>query len=169
MCIRDRTYDPDSAEAKELDAGFRVLERARAALAEPEPVGLSPREVEAQDAFTQLRDEILSLSDGVEVNEVLGIIDNYTPEWVWRDRPVAEPEPLPDTDVMRRLLSAPMDSRGYVDLRPGRAALAETEPVGPTDKELHQLWQELYSFHDGPASGDVAEIARAVLARWGRP
>jgi hypothetical protein len=43
---------------------------------------LSPREVEAQEAFTQLRDEVLALSDGVEVNEVLGIIDNHTPEWV---------------------------------------------------------------------------------------
>ena len=44
--------------------------------------GLSAKEVEAQHAFTQMRDEILNLSDGVEVNEVLGIIDNYTPEWV---------------------------------------------------------------------------------------
>jgi len=50
-----------------------------------------------------------------------------------------------------------------------RAALAQPEPQGPTDKELHQLWQELYSFHDGPTSGEVAEIARAVLTRWGRP
>jgi len=46
--------------------------------------------------------------------------------------------------------------------------LAEPEPVGPTTDELHQLWQELYSFHDGPTSGDVEEIARTVLARWGR-
>jgi hypothetical protein len=30
-----------------------------------------------------LRDEVLNLSDGLEVNEVLGIIDNHTPEWVW--------------------------------------------------------------------------------------
>jgi hypothetical protein len=43
---------------------------------------LTPREVEAQEAFTQLRDEVLNLSDGVEVNEVLGIIDNHTPGWV---------------------------------------------------------------------------------------
>jgi len=48
----------------------------------PPPEPLSPKEVEAQEAFTQLRDEILDLSDGLEVNEVLGIIDNYTPEWV---------------------------------------------------------------------------------------
>lgn len=43
---------------------------------------LTPKEVEAQNAFTQMRDEILSLSDGLEVNEVLCVIDNYTPEWV---------------------------------------------------------------------------------------
>ncbi len=49
------------------------------------------------------------------------------------------------------------------------AALAQPEPQGPTDEELHQLWLDLYAFHDGPTSGDVAEIARAVLARWGRP
>jgi hypothetical protein len=49
------------------------------------------------------------------------------------------------------------------------AALSQPEPQGPTDQELHQLWQELYIFHDGPTSGDVAEIARAVLDRWGRP
>jgi hypothetical protein len=44
----------------------------------------------------------------------------------------------------------------------------QPEPQGPSDEELHQLWLELYAFHDGPTSGDVAEVARAVLARWGR-
>jgi hypothetical protein len=61
---------------------FELRRRARAALAQPEPVALSPKEVEAQEAFTQLRDEILHLSDGLEVNEVLGSIDYYTPKWV---------------------------------------------------------------------------------------
>jgi hypothetical protein len=60
-----------------------LLQQLSAPAPVAEPVGeLSPKEVEAQDAFTQLRDEVLNLSDGVEVNEVLGIIDNYTPEWV---------------------------------------------------------------------------------------
>ena len=46
----------------------------------------------------------------------------------------------------------------------------EPEPEGPTDEELHDLWLELYgSDPDGPTSGDVEVIARAVLARWGRP
>ena len=49
-----------------------------------------------------------------------------------------------------------------------RAVLSQPEPEGLTDEELHDLWLELYGFHpDGPTSGDVAVIARAVLARWG--
>jgi Zn-finger nucleic acid-binding protein len=60
----------------------RLIARARAALAQPVALELSPREVEAQDAFTQMRDVVLKLSDGLEVNEVLGIIDDHTPEWV---------------------------------------------------------------------------------------
>ena len=58
-------------------ASFQSLGQYRtallAALAQPEPVALSPKEVEAQEAFLQLRDKILHLSDGLEVNEVLGI------------------------------------------------------------------------------------------------
>ena len=50
-----------------------------------------------------------------------------------------------------------------------RAALAQPEPQEPTDEELHQLWLDLYAFHDGPTGGDVMEIARADLSRWGRP
>ena len=48
-----------------------------------------------------------------------------------------------------------------------KTALAQPEPQGPTDAELHQLWQNLYAFHDGPTSGDVAEISRTALQRWG--
>jgi len=50
-----------------------------------------------------------------------------------------------------------------------RAALATPPPEPPTDEELHQLWLDEYAFHsdDGPTSGEVAEIARAVLERWG--
>jgi hypothetical protein len=52
-----------------------------------------------------------------------------------------------------------------------RAALAQPEPQvpGPTDEELHQLWLELNEFHEGPTSGEVAEIAHTALARWSRP
>lgn len=59
----------------------------------------------------------------------------------------------------------PLHSVELVDR--ARAALATPPPEPPTDKELHQLWLDLYAFNDGPTSGDVAEIARAVLERWG--
>jgi hypothetical protein len=62
------------------------------------------------------------------------------------------------------------DSRPDCDIvARARACLSQPEPEGPTDEELNDLWLELYGFHDGPTSGDVAVIARAVLARWGRP
>ncbi len=54
-----------------------------AAIAQPAEVDqLTPKEVEAQECFTALRDKILNLNDGLEVNKVLHIIDNHTPEWV---------------------------------------------------------------------------------------
>ena len=54
-----------------------------AAIAQPAEVHqLTPKEVQAQECFTALRDEILNLHDGLDVNEVVHIIDNYTPEWV---------------------------------------------------------------------------------------
>jgi hypothetical protein len=60
-----------------------LIRRAETALDQsPDAESLSPREVEAQEGFTEMRDEILNLSDGLEVNEVLRIIDKYTPEWV---------------------------------------------------------------------------------------
>jgi hypothetical protein len=37
-------------------------------------------------------------------------------------------------------------------------ALAQPELQGPTDKELHQLWQKLYGFHDGPTSGEANHV-----------
>jgi hypothetical protein len=60
-----------------------------------------------------------------------------------------------------------------------RAALAQPEPVAPTDEELEQL---LFDDHrsaiefscDTKAEGDIVidnhiDFARAVLARWGTP
>jgi hypothetical protein len=73
-----------------------------------------------------------------------------------------------ELDHYRQLL---MDDRreSHALATEARAYLAQPETEGPTDKELHQLWLELYAFFDGPTSGDVAEIARAALARWGTP
>jgi len=44
----------------------------------------------------------------------------------------------------------------------------KTEPKPPTDEELRQLWLDLYATNDGPTSGEVVVIARAVLERWGK-
>jgi hypothetical protein len=47
-----------------------------------------------------------------------------------------------------------------------RAALAQPEPQGPTDEELHDLWDQ-----EGPEADfqECRRFARAVLAKWGRP
>ena len=49
-----------------------------------------------------------------------------------------------------------------------RAALAAPEQ-GPTDEELYQFWFDHDLWDDDIGPGDVAAIARAALARWGRP
>jgi hypothetical protein len=50
-----------------------------------------------------------------------------------------------------------------------RAALAE-DPVGPTRKEVVDLYSEVMAAHDCQTLGEMAEhFARAVLARWGQP
>ena len=50
-----------------------------------------------------------------------------------------------------------------------RAALAQPVPEGPTDEELYQFWLNHDLWDDDIGPGDVAAIARAALARWGRP
>jgi hypothetical protein len=54
-----------------------------------------------------------------------------------------------------------------------RIALGEPEPEPlaqePTDDQLHQPWLELFVYNEGVSSGDVAQIVRAALARWGNP
>jgi hypothetical protein len=54
-----------------------------------------------------------------------------------------------------------------------RAALAQPEPVAPTDEELLELWKG-WNLGWDPQKGTVlmphpAEYARAVLAKWGQP
>jgi hypothetical protein len=54
------------------------------------------------------------------------------------------------------------------------AALAQPEPVAPTDEELLRLAAQAfdYAFVDGGVGGGESEFlayARAVLARWGTP
>jgi NTP pyrophosphatase (non-canonical NTP hydrolase) len=78
-CARLEMCDPYLGE----EAPHATASAQPAAIAQPAEVDqLTPKEIEAQECFTALRDEILSLNDGLEVNEVLRIIDNHTPEWV---------------------------------------------------------------------------------------
>ena len=76
----------------------------------------------------------------------------------------APPEDMADADLIN-------EARAYLAAPDEPAVPAGSEP---TDEELHDLWQELYGFYSaigsswgGPTRGDVAVIARAVLARWG--
>ena len=50
-----------------------------------------------------------------------------------------------------------------------RAALAESKPEEPTDKELAELYRKSY-YECENRQGDVAQVfaLRAVLARWGK-
>jgi hypothetical protein len=51
-----------------------------------------------------------------------------------------------------------------------RAALAQPEPQGPTQKEAVSLYSEVMAAHDCQTLGEMAEhFARAILSRWGRP
>jgi hypothetical protein len=51
-------------------------------------------------------------------------------------------------------------------LERARAALAE-QPVGPTDEELFEMFNENDWNHISPET--FADIARTVLAQWGQP
>jgi hypothetical protein len=48
-----------------------------------------------------------------------------------------------------------------------RAALAQPEPVAPTDEELWAVGDENFRANYYPT--DAIRFARAVLARWGQP
>jgi hypothetical protein len=77
-----RTMAAEFAARTPEEFALAVLARWGRPAVAPEAGELSPREVEAQEAFTEMRDEILSRSDGLGVNEVLSVIDNFTPDWV---------------------------------------------------------------------------------------
>jgi len=50
-----------------------------------------------------------------------------------------------------------------------RAALAQSEPEGPSDEELRDLWSWSASQDQGPWPTQQHCFAHAILARWGRP
>ena len=50
-----------------------------------------------------------------------------------------------------------------------RAALAQPEPVAPTDEELLEMWHSSDWFNEGATLREFISIARAVLACYGIP
>ena len=69
----------------------------------------------------------------------------------------------------RQAMSDPEMDGGLLRFR-ARAALAE-QPVGPTDEELRELYDEMRGEPGGGRSywAFLLDFARAVLARWGQP
>ena len=82
---RDHQAADYAREQSQPEEPSAPIDDARAALAAEPAEGLSPKEIEAQEAFTQMRDEVLGGVEGLnsdQANSILCIIDNYTPEWV---------------------------------------------------------------------------------------
>jgi hypothetical protein len=80
---------------------------------------------------------------------------------------------MPDPDykaLCAELIDATLSDDSHIDCvqiaRQARAALAQPEPVAPTDEELITMWATT-SYIDQPEGG--LALARAVLARWGTP
>ena len=64
------------------------------------------------------------------------------------------------------------DDRYAALIARARAALAQPEPVAPTDEELEGMWIEQYGYTDYSPAMSIfwfKDAARAVLARWGTP
>jgi hypothetical protein len=74
------------------------------------------------------------------------------------------------------LVSSWDDATGDVDfldladiMDRARAALAQPEPVGPTDEELLETVAEAVGYEHVPTDENCLSLARAVLARYARP
>jgi hypothetical protein len=141
-----RTTNPDDF----AENAAPIIGRMRAALAQPEPEGVEDRIAKLEADLDRERLRLAACG-------VVAMAD--TPESAAKARDMSpECHSASLADVIRQI-DALMELRD---------ALSQPEPEGPTEEELHDLWLELYGFHpDGPTSGDVAVIARAVLARWG--
>jgi len=118
-----------------------LVNRARAALAQPEPVGVTLANGEIQEwadsSWVVPLQEQRHDGDDWRIcfthEEFCDAIREALSRW---GNPTIQPER--DESVMDRLIAAPMDSRGYVDLRPGRAVSAQSEPEGVTDDEIDE-------------------------------
>jgi len=75
---------------------------------------------------------------------------------------LAQPEPV--GAAMKRLLEAPIDNRGYVDLR----ERSQPEPVRPTDEEI-EVACPFDSFHEPAEHHGWWSAIEWAEQHWGRP
>jgi len=174
------------------DRMSEAVKEARAALAQPEPVGVTDEE--AQELFNAIRVEILGTHFDKDV--VLG----YEPvrpgvfaravlaRW---GRPITE---LEDGEIdeeaatvipwlLEEAAQAADADQPYAagkltlaaQLLCERRALARPEPVGPTLDDIvelcadHEFMLGVEGANEEESAKGLLEIARAVLQRWGRP
>jgi hypothetical protein len=120
---------------------------------------LTPKETEAQECFAKLRDEILNLNDGLEVNEILSIIDDCAPTWAWLtvdEVAAAAAADASDRPGCPRELPTAEEVRTWLDEDPGvQKPVFLAGPDTPSDDFLAY-----------PAY-EVPDIILAALRRWG--
>jgi len=157
--VIDGDYAPDSLTLQPIKGS---MARARTALAQSEPVDDRVAELEAELERERLR---------LAACGVVAMAD--TPESAARARDMHPDYRSASLDDVIRQVDALMELR---------TALAQPEPVGPTDEEL-LFWAHFYGIDyvdiDRPSELDAEKapvrsdelriFARAVLTRWGRP
>jgi hypothetical protein len=175
----------DVAEVENPARFHALLDRARAALAQPEAIEPTDEDLEAwrQAAIAQFEASGYDIPASRTV-ALLAI------EWCRRRDlsaiapvPVSEqpgqPGPVAPTDEesfalwkqMESEMNEPPDWRDFDDFARAYAAhwgrpAPQPGPVAPTDEELDELWAEI---DGGGAIRAWQPYARAVLARWGSP
>jgi hypothetical protein len=142
-----------------------LLERARAELAKPEPEGVALADAEIQEwadsSWVVPLEEQRHDGDDWRIcfthEEFCDAIREALSRW---GNPTIQSER--DESVMDRLIAAPMDSRGYVDLRPGRTASAQPEPEEVTldcdeiDVPAYYRGDDVHVYEEGYTAGWAA-------------
>ena len=154
-----------------------VMDRARAALAEPDPVPVGTTRRVYFDMPSTIAECGGPCSEGGPEACDCGAL--------WRDEPVAEPEPVRPTDkellgwMLKAAASVPGGQcTGILDwdqeaIAAGRAVLARwgrlavPEPVNPTDEELMETYWQGTGLIRARTGSYILRGVRAVLTRWG--
>ena len=73
------------------------------------------------------------------------------------------------TWCIEKYMTAPAEKDTLIQR--ARAALAQPEPVAPTDEELIEpiMWMIDERVYDTDGKGEIAESLRELIARWGTP